>query len=78
VPWEWPDLSTGFTAADLRAVQSEVSKAKGRWRADQRATDWVGNLIARVLKLDLSNASHKANVKHMLRKWIENGMLVVV
>ena len=75
-PWEWPDPFDDVSVADLRAAQKAVSV--GRWRENSQAVAWVGKPIAEALKLDLSNPAHKAKVKGLLRRWIANGMFVVV
>ena len=75
-PWAWPDAFDGVSAADLRAVQMRVSE--GRYRANQQAEDWVGNVVAEVLKLDPANTAHKAKIKTLLGMWTKNGMFVTV
>ena len=75
-PWAWPDAFDGVLVADLRAVQARVSE--GRYRADSQANDWVGNVVADVLGLDLTDKAHKAKTKTLLAAWIKNGMFVTV
>jgi len=50
----------------------------GPWREDQRATDqpWVGTVIARVLKLDISSEAGKWQVATLIKNWLETGRLV--
>ena len=76
VPWSWPDAFAGVTVADLRAVQSAV--AKGRWRENVRATDWVGCAVASVLGLDPTNMGDRAKIIGLLKVWTEKGMFVAV
>jgi hypothetical protein len=75
-PWAWPDAFDGVSVADLRAVQARVSE--GRYRANSQAKDWVGNVVAEVLKLDSANQAHKAKIKTLLGVWTKNGMFVTV
>jgi AAA domain len=75
-PWRWQDAFEGVTVSDLRAVQSAVDR--GSWRENVQAKDWVGIAIGQVLKLDPNNKSHRAKISALLKKWIANGMFVVV
>lgn len=75
-PWQWPDLTSGVTVSDLRAAQNEV--AKGRWRADVQARDWVGVALAKAMKLDVTRDADKAKIKASLKMWMSSGMFVVV
>lgn len=74
--WTWPDALDGVTVADLLAAQQAV--AKGRWRENVQATDWVGIPIAEALKLVLTDKADKAKVARLLKTWTANGMFVVV
>jgi hypothetical protein len=76
VRWSWPDVLEGVTVADLRAVQAAV--AKGRWRENPQAKDWVGHAIAGVLGLDCRDKGHRAKISGLLKVWIANKMFVVV
>jgi hypothetical protein len=74
--WTPPDLLAGLTVDDLLKAQKEI--AKGRWRENIQAKDWVGKAVAAALGLDLDTASDKAKVKSMLAMWIKSGALVIV
>ncbi|WP_336491682.1 bifunctional DNA primase/polymerase [Methylobacterium nigriterrae] len=74
--WKRKDPLEGVTVSDLRAAQSEVNT--GRWREHPSAHRWVGQPIARALKLNLEKAPDLAKVKGLLRIWIETGMFRVV
>jgi hypothetical protein len=76
VPWEWPDAFDGVTKQDLIEVQRVV--AGGDWRRDPRSPEWVGIAVAKVLRLDLDDDADKANIKTLLKTWIETGALEVV
>jgi hypothetical protein len=75
-PWTLPGVFEGVTKSDLRKVQAAV--AKGRWRENSQAKDWVGRAVADVLELDADNKADRAKISGMLKKWIKNGMFVVV
>ena len=74
--WIWPDAFEGVTVTDLRAVQAAIGA--GRWRENSRAKDWAGHAVARVLKLDAANKRDRAKIAGLLKRWIANGMFVVV
>jgi len=74
--WRWPDAFANITTDDTKAVQQRVSE--DQWRVDVQAASWVGKAIAEVLGLDLEEAADKSKVKSMIKKWINNGVLVVV
>jgi hypothetical protein len=74
--WDWPDPFKGVSVADLRAVQKAIEA--GRWRENAQAKDWVGNVVANVLGLDLQKKADKAKIAAMLKTWITNGALTVV
>jgi hypothetical protein len=75
-PWTWPNALDGFSASDLRKAQAAV--AKGRWRANPRAADWVGIPVAKALGLDPSRKMDRAKVIGALKIWTANGMFVAV
>jgi hypothetical protein len=75
-PWTWPNPFADVTTADLIAVQKHV--AKGKWRENNQAKDWVGKAVAEVLKLDVESERDKEKIKGLLKVWIENGALKVV
>jgi aminoglycoside phosphotransferase family enzyme len=75
-PWTWPDAFSDVTRNDLEAVQRAV--AAGEYRESHRAKDWVGNAVADVLNLDVSDAYVRAKVRHMLSTWIDNDALRVI
>jgi len=80
-PWEWPDPFEGVGADDLRAAQSEVAgtiAAGARWRLNVQSPDWVGIPIARALKLNHDDKSHRTRISRMLRVWLDTGMFTVV
>ena len=74
--WQWPDMMADVTVSDLRRVQTAV--AAGRYRENAQAKDWVGNAVAQVMKLDITNRAHKAKVGSLIKVWLSTGMLVTV
>ena len=74
--WTWPDAFEGVTVSDLRAAQDCV--AKGRWRENAQAKDWVGHAIAAAMHLDAGEKKDKAKIIRLLKTWIATGMFVVV
>jgi hypothetical protein len=73
--WIWPDPFEGVTTHDLRAAQKEVAEG-GPWRADVQAADWVGQPIAKALRLNPAKESDKKKIKAVLKAWVRNGMFV--
>lgn len=76
VPWSPPDMFDGVTVDDLRAVQSAVAQ-HGQCRESKQAADWVGNLVADTLGLDLARSGDRAKVKGLLAQWVRNDALRV-
>ena len=76
VEWEWPDALADVTVSHLREVQTLV--AAGRYRENHQATDWVGNVVAQVLKLDPKDKADRRKILGLLKTWTANGMFVVV
>ena len=72
--WKWPDPLADLTVGDLRKVQEAIS-AGGPWRASSQAKDWVGNVIAETLDLDLDSKHDKERVKGQIKTWLKNGAL---
>jgi len=75
-----PDLFDGVTAKDLREVQKKVAEAeknKDPYRADIRADDWIGNLVAEHFNLDLDKPKDKAKVKTIVAAWIKSNSLKI-
>ena len=75
-PWQMPNMMADVTVSHLRQVQTAVSAA--RWRENHQAKEWVGNAVAQVMGLDITNRSQKAKVIHLLKTWMSTGMLVAV
>jgi hypothetical protein len=76
VPWQWPEDVAQVDDDDLSACLTAIKT--GRWRADSRSPEWVGNIIAKVLGLDLKRNAHRSRVNAILDKWMTAGALQVV
>jgi hypothetical protein len=62
------------TTAHLARV---VTKLRAReYRADSRATEWVGKAVAEVLELDITDEGAKRKVSAILKGWFGNKVLV--
>lgn len=73
-PWKWPELFEGITTAHLIAAQKAI--AQGEWRNDPRSPEWVGNVVARVLDLNLED--NRKRIAGILKEWVENRALKIV
>ena len=74
--WTPPDPLQCITEADLPSILERV--ATGEYRADAQSKDWVGKVVADVLRLDIDEPSAKAKVKALLKLWIKSGTLAIV
>lgn len=74
-PWKWPELFEGISTRHLIAAQKAVSE--GEWQAAPQSKDkWVGNVIAKVLDLDVKTCGKR--ISKILAEWVENGAFVIV
>lgn len=76
LPWSPPDAFSGVTFDHLVQVQGKV--AASEYRKDPQSPDWVGEAVAVVLDVDVSDrrGPDAARVKKLLRRWTENGVLI--
>jgi hypothetical protein len=72
--WKMPGLLDGVTSAHLSQVIAKV-RANGKYRADPRATKWIGKLVADVLSVDLKEAEGERKVKGALKAWFQSKAL---
>jgi hypothetical protein len=64
------DAGVADSQAVLQAIGSDA------WREDAQARDdWVGNVVAMALNLDLTEPDDKATVKRLVAGWIKGGIL---
>jgi hypothetical protein len=71
--WVFPDAFEGVTTADMHWVRNLVREKE--FRADSRATDWIGKPVAERLRISLADDAGKAKVKRVLKTWTMNGVL---
>jgi len=71
-----PGALDGVSVSDLRKVQEEV--AKGRWRANAQAKDWVGYAVAAAMGLNAKDKAHRSKISRLLKIWTDTGMFVTV
>ena len=86
VAWTPPDAFDGMTAHDLMRVQQAIEASEEAHKANERAADWIGYLVADTLGMDVGrdlkknersagqNAS-RAKLRRILSEWIRNGAL---
>ncbi|MCP1540138.1 AAA family ATPase [Methylorubrum extorquens] len=74
--WKWPNAFDGVSLTNLQAVQHRVSD--GRYRESSQSKEWVGYVVAEVLRLDADKKADLAKIKALLKTWIANGALQVV
>jgi hypothetical protein len=76
VPWAAPDAFDGVRLEHLIEVQGRVREAD--YRKDPQSPDWVGEAVAAVLELDVSDRKGRdcARVKKLLRSWFDYGVLI--
>ena len=73
--WSYPKVELPkFTVQDVDRALKLIAEG-GPWRRDQRANQWVGTPIARVLGLDLSDKLVRRAVNNEVREWIFQGWL---
>jgi RecA-family ATPase len=76
--YSMPDLFDGVSAKDAMKVQRDVGLAaqKGDFmRQNTQAKNWVGNVVALHLDLDVDKKHEKAKVNAIVKKWIETDVL---
>lgn len=75
--WTPPDAFDGVSVRHLYQVQRGVSE--GNWRENIQTKDaWVGNVVARVLDLDIDDPHARKRILMLLSTWIKEGALEVV
>ena len=73
-----PDLFDGISAKDAMKVQRDVGQSAERGeflRQNPQAKQWVGNVVAQVLDLDVDKKHEKAKVNAVVKKWIQTDVL---
>ena len=66
--WQFPKAEAKTVTGEM--VREALARiAAGSWRADHRATDWVGRVIGEVVGYDPDNALDRAAIKKILTQW---------
>lgn len=76
VKFDMPDAFDGVTVRDLINVQQEVARRCEDGtppRYSDKAPEWIGNLVAEVLRLDADDDRPK--IKKMVAQWLKSGAL---
>lgn len=76
-PWRWPDAVKDVDDGDIQRVKEAVRDAMN-CRADEQSGDWVGNVIADALDIDISEPKERERVASMIAVWLKRGHLKVV
>lgn len=76
--WMPPDPFQGITAADMHKCRTLAQT--GAYRADSRAADWIGYVVADVLKINVVHGAENdpkdiARIKQILATWLKNKVL---
>jgi hypothetical protein len=74
-PWKPPAALDGVEPQHLIDVQRIC--AHGEHRQDPQSADWVGNVVATVMRLDVDNKAVVTRIKKIVEQWIKSGFLEV-
>jgi hypothetical protein len=88
IPWNAPDAFSGVSVKDLKRVQDAFEASEKAPKANERAADWAGYIIAEVMGLDVGRGLQKgeqtsaqriarAKVRSLLSGWIKSKALSV-
>jgi RecA-family ATPase len=77
-PWKPPGLFHDVEQDALSKVQKHIAAGKYRANSQSKAEPWVGEAVAEVLDLDLSDPAAKKRVQDMIKVWLGNGALKAV
>jgi AAA domain len=78
IPTLWTPTDIGAAVSETVAAAICAEVAKGEYRRDQRAANWIGNLIGRRLNFDMDTADGKHQAKQVLGALIKREVLKVV
>lgn len=73
-PWKPPSVMDGVDLDHLFRIQMVLENGT-YWLDPRSQTDWAGDVVARVLKMEAESAGSKRKIKGLLDTWIENGTL---
>jgi hypothetical protein len=79
-PWKPPDPFKGVSTADMHKCRT-LSQT-GAYRLDSRSSDWVGYMVADVVKINVSHGAENdpkdiARIKQILRTWLKNKVFAI-
>ena len=77
--WKPPDPFKGVSTADMHKCRTLTQT--GAYRLDSRSSDWVGYMVADVLKVNVvygaeNDAKDIARIKQILNRWFKNKVLM--
>jgi hypothetical protein len=80
-PWKPPDPFQDVSAANMHKCRTLVQT--GAYREDSRSSDWVGYMVADVLKINVVRGADNdpkdlARLKQILATWFKNKVLATV
>lgn len=75
-PFRWPDLFEGVSMDKVMEVQQAIGA--GKYRADIRSSDWVGNIISTTLGMDPTEDGSRKRATKMIKEWMKTGTLIEV
>jgi hypothetical protein len=82
--WQYPDKAARKAANKIRCTNGAICRvldalgSKLLWRRDPQATDWVGDVIAEVIGIDIDGDQNKANrakIAKLVEDWVIAGYL---
>lgn len=73
--WEVPDPFDGITPELTRKVQQAIKDSTKDLRENPQSSDWVGGTIAYALDLKITDPTHKARIKALVRQWVQTDVL---
>lgn len=76
-PWKLPGTFDGIATDVLAKVQEAMECGGGPWAKDSRAQDWIGHIIAGVLRIDATEKNEVIRIQKLLKSWIESGAIKV-
>lgn len=74
-PWKWPDAFDGVTSESANMVRGIIDRRETPPRANQQATDWVGNIVCDVLGLNPADKASRARAAQIVKTWITTDVL---
>lgn len=76
VPWSAPDLIGDIN--QLQVIEAMGQIARGAWRSDPRAKEWVGHAIGPVIGQDSKSPAGRTVLRMVLSQWLSDGLIALV